>query len=125
VLAAVGLCLLLATACSGGAAARPVGGVAAKSTGDPAKGKELFTQSCIACHGPDARGLPELGKDMTTSAFIKDKSDAQLVDFVKKGRPASDPANTTRVDMPAKGGNPTITDVQLGDIVAYVRTLQR
>ena len=126
--AALVFCLLLVAACAGGgpSAARPAGGVAAaRSAGDPTKGKELFTQSCVACHGPDAKGLPGLGKDMTTSAFIKEQSDAQLIDFVKKGRPASDPANTTRVDMPARGGNPTITDAQLGDIVAYIRTLQR
>lgn len=47
---------------------------------------------------------------MTTSEFIKSQSDAQLVEFIKKGRPASDPANTTKVDMPPKGGNPALTD---------------
>ena len=122
-------CVLLVAACAGGGppAGRPAGGVAAaaKSAGDPAKGKVLFAQSCIACHGPDAKGLPGLGKDMTTSTFIKGQTDAQLVEFIKQGRPASDPANTTKVDMPAKGGNPTFTDAQLGDIVAYIRTLQQ
>jgi disulfide bond formation protein DsbB len=62
---------------------------------------------------------------MTTSAFIKSQSDAQLLDFVKKGRPVSDPANTTKVDMPPKGGNPALTDAQLLDIIAYIRSVQR
>lgn len=93
--------------------------------GDAARGRQLFSQSCVACHGADAKGLPGLGKDMTTSPFIKGQSDAQLVDFLKKGRPVSDPANTTKVDMPPKGGNPALTDAQLADIVAFVRSLVR
>lgn len=121
------LSLLLVLGCAGGSAARSSGGAAAaaKGAGNAAKGKELFTQSCVACHGPDAKGLPGLGKDMTTSAFIKGQSDTQLVEFIKKGRPINDPANTTKVDMPAKGGNAALTDAQLGDIVAFIRTLQR
>jgi disulfide bond formation protein DsbB len=124
-LAALGLSISLVTGCAGGAAARPGGGAAAKSTGDPTRGKALFAQTCSACHGPDARGLPGLGKDMTTSAFVKDQTDSQLVEFVKQGRPATDPANTTKVDMPPKGGNQAMTDAQLADVIAYLRTLQR
>jgi disulfide bond formation protein DsbB len=93
--------------------------------GEATRGKQLYTQGCIGCHGPDARGLPGLGKDMTTSAFVMGQSDAQLVAFIKQGRPANDPANTTRVEMPPRGGIPTLTDAQLADIVAYLRTLQR
>jgi disulfide bond formation protein DsbB len=122
----LGLSISLVTACAGGAAARPSGGAAAaKSSGDPTRGKALFAQTCAACHGPDAKGLPGLGKDMTASTFVKGETDPQLVEFVKQGRPASDPANTTKIDMPPKGGNPAMTDAQIGDVVAYLRTLQR
>jgi disulfide bond formation protein DsbB len=93
--------------------------------GEATRGKQLYTQGCAGCHGPDARGLPGLGKDMTTSAFVKSQTDTQLVAFIKQGRPANDPANTTRVEMPPRGGIPTLTDAQLADIVAYLRTLQR
>jgi disulfide bond formation protein DsbB len=98
---------------------------AATKAGDATRGKQLFSQSCAACHGPDAKGMPGLGKDMTTSAFIKAQSDAQLLDFVKKGRPVTDPANTTKVDMPPKGGNPALTDAQLVDIIAFMRSVQQ
>jgi disulfide bond formation protein DsbB len=98
---------------------------AAAKVGDATRGQQLFTQSCVSCHGPDAKGLPGLGKDMTTSAFIKAQSDAQLLDFIKKGRPVGDPANTTKVDMPPKGGNPALTDTQLMDIIAFIRTLMQ
>ncbi len=98
---------------------------AASGGGDAAKGKTLFTSSCSSCHGPDAKGLPNLGKNLTTSTFVKGQNDAQLLAFVKKGRPASDPANTTGVDMPPKGGNPAITDKNLNDIIAFIRTVNK
>lgn len=97
---------------------------AALAPGDPVKGKEAFV-TCSGCHGPDGKGLPNLGKDMTSSEFIKSQSDEQLLAFLKVGRPASDPANTVGVDMPPKGGNPALTDQQLMDIIAYIRTLQK
>lgn len=98
---------------------------AAVVAGDAAKGKTLFRSTCSSCHGPDAQGLPGLGKDLVTSEFAKSESDAQLIDFIKKGRPSSDPANTTGVDMPPKGGNPAITDADLADIVAFLRTIEK
>ena len=101
------------------------GSSAQKVSGDVAKGKTKFEGTCASCHGNNAKGLPGLGKDLTTSTFAKGLSDADLIAFVKKGRPANDPANTTKVDMPPKGGNPALTDQDLADIVAYVRTLEK
>jgi len=92
--------------------------------GDPEAGKTQFESVCSACHGPDAKGLPNLGKDLTTSEFARGLTDAELVEFVKTGRSVSDPANTTGVDMPPKGGNPAFSDQNLYDIVAYIRTLE-
>lgn len=92
--------------------------------GDAVAGETLFQSTCAACHGPDGKGLPNLGKDLTVSEFVKGQPDAELVTFIKGGRPVSDPANTTGVDMPPKGGNPALSDEDLFDIVAYIRTLQ-
>lgn len=100
----------------------PAAPVAVALQGNPEKGKELFLGSCASCHGQDAKGLPGLGKDLTTSVFVKQQTDAQLLEFIKKGRPATDPANTTGVDMPPKGGNPALTDQDLADIIAFIRT---
>jgi disulfide bond formation protein DsbB len=47
-----------------------------------------------------------------------------MLTFIKTGRPSGDPLNTTGVDMPPKGGNPALSDEQILDIVAYIRTLQ-
>ncbi len=93
--------------------------------GDAVKGKTFFSGTCASCHGPDAKGLPNLGKDLTTSAFAKGLADDDLYKFVLKGRPASDPANTTGVDMPPRGGNPALKEKDLYDIIAYVRTLEK
>lgn len=121
--------LALSIACgpgAGGAASNPVPTKAAAAPfGDATKGKTLFAGTCASCHGPDAKGLPNLGKDLTTSAFAKGLSDEDLLKFILKGRPASDPANTTGVDMPPRGGNPALKDADLKDIIAYVRTLEK
>jgi disulfide bond formation protein DsbB len=102
------------------APARPT----APATPTAADGKALYLQTCPACHGPDAKGLPHLGKDMTTSEFIRSKSDAELVEFIKKGRALDDPLNTTGVPMPPMGANPNLTDAQLLAIVQFIRSLR-
>ncbi len=91
--------------------------------GDPVAGKAQFDTVCIACHGPGGVGVEGLGKPFTTSEFLLTVNDQELLEFIKTGRPISDPANTTGVDMPPKGGNPALTDEQLIDIIAYIRSL--
>jgi len=87
-------------------------------------GRTLFGQTCFACHGPDAKGLPNLGKDLTTSAFVAEHSDEELLAYVNEGRPADDPANTTGIAMPPKGGFAFLTDEDILKIIAFVRSLQ-
>ena len=127
VLAVLVVCGLALTACGGSAAApvSPTQPAAAAPSGDAAAGKTKFEGTCSTCHGMDAKGLPNLGKDLTTSTFAKGLSDQDLVAFLLKGRPSSDPANTTGIDMPPKGGNPALSEKDLYDIVAYVRTLEK
>lgn len=94
------------------------------SAGDPVAGEEKYNEVCIACHGPEGEGIEGLGKPFQTSEFVRTHSDQELLEFIKQGRPISDPENTTGVDMPPKGGNPALTDEQIMDIIAYIRTLQ-
>ena len=103
------------------AEAQPV----AAAAGDAEHGKQIYSQICIACHGPEAKGVQGLGKDLTTSTFVAEKSDVEMVDFLKVGRDPSDPLNTTGVAMPPKGGNPALSDQDLLDIVAFVRTVHQ
>lgn len=87
-----------------------------------AQGQQLFA-SCAGCHGLDAHGIPGLGKDLVNSEFVHSLSDDDLLTFIKTGRPIWDPMNTTGIDMPARGGNPMLSDDDLLAIIAYVRSL--
>ena len=119
---AVGALVAILAGCtgSGGGSASP-----AAPKGDTVKGKEVFDSTCISCHGADAKGMPNLGKNLVVkSDWMKKQDDAALVAFVKIGRPATDPLNTTKVDMPPRGGNPSISDDDIVNVIAYVRTLQ-
>jgi disulfide bond formation protein DsbB len=112
------LAATLLAACGGGAQASPT------PFGDAAAGRQAYLATCVACHGQDAKGVTGLGKDLTTSTFLQEQTNEQLLVFLQTGRPASDPLNTTGVDMPPRGGNPAFTDTDLQNIVAYLRTLQ-
>jgi disulfide bond formation protein DsbB len=123
-------------ATTGGSAGQPTGAAAAATkpagagaaavaaAGDAEEGKLTFAGTCTACHGPDAKGMPGLGKDLHSNAFVAEKTDTEMLAFLKVGRPATDPLNTTKVDMPPKGGNPALSEEDLLNIVAFLRTLK-
>ena len=126
-IAMVVLAVVLVAACGGeepkAESAAPA--AAAALVGDAANGGKIFSTACVACHGPEAKGVTGLGKDLTTSEWVGQQSDAQLVEFIKKGRDAGDPLNTTGVAMPPKGGNPAMSDQEIADIVAFVRSIHQ
>ncbi len=99
--------------------------------GDPelagyiAHGGTIFGASCAACHGKDAHGMKGLGKDLTTSEFARKLDDDGLLAFLLKGRDPSDPLNTTKVAMPPKGGNPALSEDDLLDVIAYLRSISK
>ena len=111
----------LLAACGGGAGPQPAEGTYPSEMVEA--GRTLFGQTCFACHGPDAKGLPNLGKDLTTSAFVAEHSDEELLAYVKQGRPANDPANTTGITMPPKGGFEFLTDEDILKIIAFLRSI--
>lgn len=92
--------------------------------GDAAKGTKLFVTYCSACHGPDAKGLKGLGRDLTHNEWVQALSDSDFLEYVNTGRGVDDPRNLSGVPMPPKGGNPALTDQEIMHIIAYVRTLQ-
>jgi mono/diheme cytochrome c family protein len=89
-----------------------------------ASGKKIFETVCIACHGPEGVGIPGNGKALAKNEFIRSLDDDALLAFIKKGRDPGDPKNTTGVAMPPKGGNPALSDDDILDVIAYLRTLQ-
>lgn len=111
--------LVSLAACGGG------GGAKAPSAAErAAAGQARFQKTCATCHGKDAKGMPKLGKNLHENQFIQSKTDDEMVKFIETGRPAWDPANTRGVDMPPRGGDPTLTEKDIRNIVAYLRTLQ-
>jgi disulfide bond formation protein DsbB len=116
--------LMVVSACSGSgqAASSSAGGENALQA-DAAAGQQLFVSNCSACHGPTGEGITGLGKPLTSSEFIAGLSDEELLAFIKQGRTPDDPLNTSGVVMPPKGGNPALTDEQLGHIIAYIRSI--
>ncbi len=93
------------------------------SNGDAANGEVLYSGTCIACHGPNGEGIEGLGKPWVGSDFINSRTDQELFDFLLEGRPSDHPENTTGIAMLPRGGNPNLTDDDLFDLIAYMRTL--
>jgi disulfide bond formation protein DsbB len=116
--------LITFSACGGNQVASSASG-GEGSAADPVIGQQLFLSNCSTCHGPAGEGITALGKPLTTSDFIDNMSDADLLAFIKSGRLVDDPLNTTGIAMPPKGGNPALTDEQLQAIIAYIRSIHR
>jgi cytochrome c oxidase cbb3-type subunit III len=77
-----------------------------------ARGRNVFTQNCGFCHGPDARGGAEGGSDLTASPIVmSDQNGSTLGPFLRVGRPDR--------KMPPFALPPD----QLTDIAAYLRSL--
>lgn len=119
---------LVAVACAESTGSTPTTTVAteAPTNGDgpsAGRGEELYNGSCIACHGPGGVGVEGLGKPWVGSEFINNSTDEELIEFLKVGRPADHPDNTTGIAMMPRGGNPSLTDEDLADLVAYMRQL--
>jgi high-affinity iron transporter len=94
---------------------------------DLVNGKTLFQQSCSSCHGaegagdgPVAAALPAEQKPASfqKAAFKKVTDDASFKELLKKGGAGMG----LSAIMPAQ---PALTDAQLDDVIAYVRSLKK
>ena len=110
---------LLAAACAGVDA----GDAARQEPGDALAGAHLFATACATCHGFAAEGFPGLGKPLRGNRSIWEKTEDQLVHFLKEGRAAEDLLNTTGVEMPPRGGDPDLSDQDLRNIAAFLRSI--
>ena len=114
---------LALTACGGGDSGDDSPATTAASAGNVVNGAAVYAGTCVACHGANQEGVDGLGKPLAPSAFVVANTDEELVAFIKVGRPTSDPENTQGVDMPPKGGNPSLNDQDLLDVAAYLHSL--
>lgn len=86
-------------------------------------GKKIYLTVCAACHGGQAMGVQGLGKPLVDSPFFNGLTNEELLIFLQNGRPVNDPLNTTGVAMPARGGRLNLTDADLTNVIAYIRSL--
>lgn len=80
-------------------------------------GEATYRAKCAMCHGADGIGDTPVGKGMKVNSFKSDAdlkaSDADLSNVTKNGKGK----------MPAYAGK--LSDAQIQDVVAYIRTLQK
>jgi cytochrome c6 len=81
-----------------------------------AKGQDVFKAKCAMCHGADGSASTGMGKSMglkpLSSPQVQKVSDADMAALITNGKGK----------MPAFKGK--LTDAQIADVVAYVRTLK-
>ena len=86
-------------------------------------GAKLFSGQglCHACHGPQAKGMPGMGANLTDKEWLhSDGSFEGIVQTITNGVP-SDKASNHSV-MPPKGGS-ALNDAQVKAVAAYVWSL--
>lgn len=51
------------------------------------RGKEIFTQNCVACHGPEGKGTQAMGApNLTDKTWLYGSAEATIIETVTKGR---------------------------------------
>jgi cytochrome c6 len=80
-------------------------------------GADIYKAKCAMCHGADGSGSTPAGKAMKAVPFsspdLVKASDSDLIAATKSGKGK----------MPAYSGK--LTDPQIKDVIAYIRTLQK
>lgn len=92
----------------------------ATASADPAKGKEIFNNSCSGCHSTGSDQIVGPGLKGETSkpklANGNPMNDDSLKSWIKAG-------GTGKIgNMPGQAG--TLNDQQIGDVIAYLKTLK-
>lgn len=82
-----------------------------------APGADVYKAKCAMCHGADGLAATPMGKSMKILSFkapaMVKASDAQFIASTKNGKNK----------MPAYTGK--LTDPQIKEVVAFIRTLQK
>ena len=119
------LCLGLAACSRNSAPARPAQAPTAGAPNYETRlGEGVFAHYCSTCHGDAGAGdgfnaytLDPHPRDLSDPAFQKKKTDAELVDTIRRGGAGVGLSSL----MPPWGR--TLTDRQVGEVVLYVRSL--
>lgn len=102
-----------ATASSPPANAIPPKAAVVASAPEKVDGKATYTQACVVCHGAGVAGAPKLGDKPAWTARIA-QGNATLIEHAIKGFQGKAGM------MPAKGGNPALSDANVKAAVDYM-----
>ena len=99
----------------------PGGSPSAPLPGDPGKGATLYAQNCTSCHGASLEGGvgPALNPIEKLPGIPSSLDPAFLIDIVTNGR-TPQPGDPRQTQMPAKGGNPKLTEQDVKDLAAFI-----
>ena len=92
--------------------------------GDAPAGALVYTRGCSSCHGDDLGGVDGLGKGLSPSDYVNTHTEDEVAELIIVGVPANDPLNMTGIDMSPRGGNPSLTDQDMADVAAYLKSEQ-
>jgi len=56
------------------------------------RGKDVFAQACVACHGPEGKGAVGLAPNLTDKVWLYGSSEETIVETITKGRQNRMPA---------------------------------
>lgn len=93
-------------------------GTSASTRPNPANGSRIYSATCVACHGSNGKGMLPGMPDLTAANGRLAKSDAILLRNIIQG--FQSPGSP--LPMPARGGNPDLTDQDMANVLAYMRT---
>jgi len=86
-------------------------------SGNPDNGQQVYEGTCIYCHGGNGKGEIPGVPDFTKKNGPLSESDADLFDHIANGFESKG----SQMAMPARGGNPALTDAEIRDVLAYLR----
>ncbi len=97
--------------------------LAAETSARAADGKDIWTQSCLKCHGADGTGQTNMGKrlgcrDYTDAKVQASVSDADATKAVKDGFKNSDGKTLMKA-------YDTLSDDDVKAVIAYLRTFKK
>ncbi len=84
---------------------------------DLANGKTVYDANCASCHATGVMGAPKTG---TTRKWTSRLTQGVETMVQKSIEGYSGEYRGTKTFMPAKGGNPDLSDQEVGNAVAYM-----
>jgi mono/diheme cytochrome c family protein len=89
--------------------------------GDPARGATLYGQNCATCHGANLEGgIGAVLNPIDKLPGVPNSLDPNfLISIITNGRQPQ-PGDPKQTAMPPKGGNPSLTDLDVKDLASYV-----